>query len=326
MSNYSSKDVGFILVDGFSLLGSVTSIQDSVEAILQEITALGDAWARFASTGIRKGALSQSGFYDDAAGQVNQALVDTEVGATRVFCYNLNDNVIGQSFVGFAGAIEAKYERGIAMEKFHTANATYSPSGNIENGVILHALVAETAAGDTKASSVDHTIDPRAVAIPITSASVANPTVITTPVPHGLVSGDKVVISGMTGETPTVSGEYTVTVTGTMTFTVPLNVTIGGTGGQFVQSNTDNGGAAYLQVSALVLGGFTNFAPKVQHSADNATWVDLATFTVVTASPTAQRVVVTPGTTVNRYLAAIWAFGGSGSGESVTFFVGFSRA
>lgn len=65
----------------------------------------------------------------------------------------------------------------------------------------------------------------------IATSSVANPTVITTTAPHGLVTGDTVVIAGHTGSTPAVDGTRVVTVTGATTFTVPVNVSSGGTGG-----------------------------------------------------------------------------------------------
>lgn len=67
----------------------------------------------------------------------------------------------------------------------------------------------------------------------ITSNSVANPTVVTTPLAHGLTSGDTVIITGVTGSTPSINSSYTATVTGTNTFTVPVNVTVGGTGGAY---------------------------------------------------------------------------------------------
>ena len=65
----------------------------------------------------------------------------------------------------------------------------------------------------------------------IVSSSVANPTVVTTTGPHGLVTGQQVVIAGHSGSTPTINGTRTVTVTGASTFTIPVNVTVGGTGG-----------------------------------------------------------------------------------------------
>lgn len=60
----------------------------------------------------------------------------------------------------------------------------------------------------------------------IASVSAANPAVITTDVPHSLISGVTYTLSGTT-TTPTVNGAFEVTVTGPKTFTVPVNVTSG---------------------------------------------------------------------------------------------------
>jgi hypothetical protein len=67
--------------------------------------------------------------------------------------------------------------------------------------------------------------------VAIATSSVANPTVITTSAPHQLVQGDTIIIAGHTGSTPAVAGSFTPTVLTTTTFTIPLNVTVGGTGG-----------------------------------------------------------------------------------------------
>lgn len=65
----------------------------------------------------------------------------------------------------------------------------------------------------------------------IVSSSVANPTVITTTSAHGLYTGMQVVIAGHSGSTPSINGTHTVTVVTTTTYTIPVNVTVGGTGG-----------------------------------------------------------------------------------------------
>ncbi len=65
----------------------------------------------------------------------------------------------------------------------------------------------------------------------ITSSSVANPTVITTSANHPFANGDVVNIQGHTGSTPAVSGSYTISNVTATSFTVPVNVTGGGTGG-----------------------------------------------------------------------------------------------
>lgn len=62
--------------------------------------------------------------------------------------------------------------------------------------------------------------------IAIASISVANPTVITTSVPHSLTSGLSYTLTDTT-TTPTINGARVVTVTGPKTFTVPVNVTTG---------------------------------------------------------------------------------------------------
>jgi hypothetical protein len=58
----------------------------------------------------------------------------------------------------------------------------------------------------------------------LASATVANPTVVTSAVPHGLVSGQSVTIAGTTNGTAELNGTHVATVTSRTTFTVPVNV------------------------------------------------------------------------------------------------------
>lgn len=88
-------------------------------------------------------------------------------------------------------------------------------------------------------------------------------------------------------------------------------------------ASSANGGIGALQVTALTLGGGTSVTFKVRHSTDNVTFADLITFTNVTSAPAAQSSVVAG--TVNRYLAASYAFNGSPSGQSVTYMIAFAR-
>jgi Putative DnaT-like ssDNA binding protein len=68
-------------------------------------------------------------------------------------------------------------------------------------------------------------------ALGIASSSVASPSNITTIAPHGFTSGQSVTITGHTGSTPALAGPYVITVTGARTFTIPVNVTVAGSGG-----------------------------------------------------------------------------------------------
>ena len=74
-------------------------------------------------------------------------------------------------------------------------------------------------------------------AVAIVSSSVANPSVITTAVPHGLATGDTVTIAGHTGSTPAIDGSRVVTVLSSLTFTIPVTVTIAGTGGTVTRTS-----------------------------------------------------------------------------------------
>jgi hypothetical protein len=89
-------------------------------------------------------------------------------------------------------------------------------------------------------------------------------------------------------------------------------------------TDTSAGGAGYLQVTALTLGGYTNLVVTVRHSTDNITFATLLTFTAVTAAFSAERVPVAGA--VSHHLATSYAFTGSGSGPSATILVGFARA
>lgn len=66
----------------------------------------------------------------------------------------------------------------------------------------------------------------------ITSNTLANPTVVTSPL-HTLTSGESITVYN-SNSTPTIDGERTATVLNANTFTVPVNVTVAGTAGHFV--------------------------------------------------------------------------------------------
>lgn len=85
---------------------------------------------------------------------------------------------------------------------------------------------------------------------------------------------------------------------------------------------TTNGGVGTLQVTAIA-GAAPSVVIKVQHATDNATWVDLITYTASTAANTAQRTEIAAGTTIRRYLRIVCTFGGTTT--SITFNVCFAR-
>jgi len=84
-----------------------------------------------------------------------------------------------------------------------------------------------------------------------------------------------------------------------------------------------DGGAVYLQVSALTLGGYDGVRVIVQHSADNVVFTDLVTFNDVATAPAAARLAI-PGA-IQRYARARVEFIGAGSDPAVTLLVAIAR-
>jgi hypothetical protein len=87
----------------------------------------------------------------------------------------------------------------------------------------------------------------------ILSASVANPTVITTATTHYFVTGDTVVITGDTTATPALNGSYPVTVVTSSTFTIPLAVTVASSGASAVVEWTELTVPGPVQAAALLM-------------------------------------------------------------------------
>jgi hypothetical protein len=67
--------------------------------------------------------------------------------------------------------------------------------------------------------------------VTVATSSIASPTVITTVAAHTLVNGSSVFISGHVGSTPDINGTWTISNVLASSFTIPVNVTIAGTGG-----------------------------------------------------------------------------------------------
>lgn len=321
-----SASFGVLLVDGYDLLpAKVKSFTHKIESVLEGDLGLGDSTEGMTPTGVVKLTVTQGqAFFSDATNGAHALLAPVaNLQVSRLLTAAFAGNVIGRPFLGASGLYVPTYEVLSQSAQLTKANASYQVSGTLDRGVILNALAAKTADWNTKTdgAAVDYTTDTSQRVIPITSNSMANPTVVTTPVPHGLATSDIVLIAGVASSSPTINGERTVTVLTPTTFSVPVNTSAGagGTGGSFVRSNSPNGGVGYLEVSAL--SGFTGFIGKIRDSADDVTYADLLTFSNVTAWPAAERVTV--GGVVDRFLSFNGDVTGSGS---ISVFVGFARS
>ena len=325
MGKYSGTDFSVLLVDGYNLAPAVMDSASMADEQLSEQTnPFGVNTEAHTPIGIKKGMLvAGGGIYDSAVDALHHAL-GTVVGISRIVCAAIYGNVPGRSFIGYEGAYTQKVETLSEKDKLTKANVTYLVSGRVDPGVIVQDHATFTADWDTKtggAGATDTPVDNVALSgnrqVPITSNSVANPSVVTTTKPHGLTTGQVVVIAGVSGSTPDINGSRTVTVISTTQFSVPVNVTVGGTGGTVTPASTVNGGVGYAQCSAF--SGFSGCVLKIRHSPDDVTYADLITFTTITAIG-AQRQTVAG--TVDRYLCSSGDVTGSGS---ITVFSGFSR-
>jgi hypothetical protein len=162
-------------------------------------------------------------------------LKNTLFGATE-YTKNLSGRWVPAAetfFSSIAGLQDVAYEfapEGTAvgkMREFGSCNVGgwSGPSGDV-SGLWTFTLTLKLT---TK--TVETIVTPPAT-VAITSSSVANPTVLTTAA-HSLAVGSTpvVTISGHTGATPAINGTFPATVLSATTLSIPVNVTVGGTGG-----------------------------------------------------------------------------------------------
>jgi hypothetical protein len=156
VAKYASKDVAFFLLDGLSLLGDTTVINDEgKEAVLEDTTPFGVEWPRFEDAKTRKFSLAQEGMFDDATGMLHDALVDPD-GGERVLCFCVEGNTAGKRLKASEGIIQVNYERTAAKGVLHRAKAKYAAAGAYEEGKIVAPLIQRSgASGDTKATYID---------------------------------------------------------------------------------------------------------------------------------------------------------------------------
>lgn len=133
----------------------------------------------------------------------------------------------------------------------------------------------------------------------LTTSTAADPTEVTTSTAHGLQTGDSVVIAG--SDKSALNTGWTVTVTSSTKFTVPLDLTGGGATGGTVQRTSHRGWAAMLQVFSIT---GTSVTAKLQHAPKNlsGSFVDVTSggFTAATARAS-QRIASASGI-LQRYV------------------------
>ena len=155
MTRRSSADIGFLLIDGYDVLGVITQLEDSQSALTEETTAFGDDWTKHEYTNLKEGTLTQEGFFDTSTNSINDALAGNR-GVERILNYNVEGNTIGKHLLCWSGALQVDYNKVVSSGELHKANASYENAGVVEQGLILHAHTERETDGDTESDPVQH--------------------------------------------------------------------------------------------------------------------------------------------------------------------------
>lgn len=310
----------FLYVGGKNLSGDHYQLDENIESMLEQTNGLGASWEAHLPVGLAKVSLDAGGgIYDNRSDGPNAAFAG--LGATRQLVSWGTDGIAIGDQVGMAdGTYASTYKREAQRAGLTKASAVHTIHGKMYRGRILNNASLSGSSGQT--ASIENSASPHLPTPAITSSSIAAASVITVPVAHGLATGDVVLIAGHSGSTPTINGYRIVTVTGTLTFTIPVNVTTGGTGGTFLKASSD-APVVDLHVLALTLGGYTSVTILVKHSVDDSVWLTAGTFTNVTTVGASER--LTLGSQIARYRSITYAFNGSGSGQSIIPYVAISH-
>lgn len=313
----------FLLVGGKDLSGDTFQLEETVEMVLEQSNGLGDTFEEHLPVGLGRVMLvAGGGFYDDRTRGINEALQGQ--GATKqIVSYGFAGQIIGAPAVELEGVFACIFKRVATEAELTKANAEYKVTGAYRRSQIVLALTPITTdPTDTRSTPADKNVDTFVPSVLITSSSAATDQLLT-PVEHGLITGDVIMIAGHTS-TPDINGQRTVTVIDPTHFTVGVDITVNGSGGSFKKLTSTNC-TLELQVRDLTLDGFTSVRFTPVHSPDNAVYVALGTaFTDVTAAGTAQFKSVAGA--VQRYVAVDIDFiGAGGANKSITAYIAVAR-
>lgn len=162
------------------------------------------------------------------------------------------------------------YVSGIDRKPVNRASVIIDDPRNADFGYVA-AENADTAAPNSTASLA------YGDAITIDHSAATSPTLITTTTAHGFSSGVQVLIADHSGSTPDINGSHVITVISPTTFTIPVAVSVGGTGGT-VQATV---------VQLLELKGDSDPSTKAVLDADVA--ADIAAYELRWAALNAER-------------------------------------
>ena len=226
-------DEAYLLVDGYDVGSETLDLGIARSAMTEEDTGLGDADETHAIVGVNAGTLTQRAFYDDAAGKTEDELIPAaRLGALRVVSALVSGNAAGRD-MALLNARQANVARIPGRGELTKIEATFLPSGPIDEGKIIQALAAQTGAGASSDGSLDNAASSAAGGIgvlQVTALTLGSYTSIDIKIqdsPNDSTWGDLVTF---TATTAAPSAEIPVAVAGTVDRYLRAFITLTGSG------------------------------------------------------------------------------------------------
>lgn len=292
-----------VLYNGLDLSGDFNSFdrQGTVDTVDTSTYGLEDH--KFIA-GLTSGVFNWNFVYRDDSPNAEANMIATDFASdTPKAGMLIFRNVAGSRAYASDQCVITSYNLGSSVSDAVKGSGAWQTKGGLRGGTLLHPLSLETASGT---SAVDqHSLGTAT----IVSSSVANPSVITTTAPHLFLSGDAVTITGHAGATPALNAStYIVTYLSPTTFSIPVNVTVGGTGGT-ARRVSSRGGRLYLQTTTKQ-GTSPTLDIVVEDSYDGITYVTIDTVPQISDVGTVMRTIAG---NIREYAKISWTLGGSAS-------------
>lgn len=132
MAKHGSSDLGVLVVGGYDILGNSTDLSWEHMTKMIDTTPFGASDATYLGTGVKRGKVTQGGFYDDTANQTNDQALQS-LGASDVLVVALEGNTVGKPFIGCQGVISGAYKRLVKVDDLHRANSDFTVTGVVED-------------------------------------------------------------------------------------------------------------------------------------------------------------------------------------------------
>lgn len=141
MSQRSSADVQIIGIGGKEVRPYLNRFTMAWNTRTEDDTKLGEAFIRFAETGVYHSALELAGTFDDGAGALHDAL-DSLDGATVPVLVGCSGNAVGRLMMGFQKYTQGSYKTEFAKGDFVKASAQAEGVG-IADKVMRQLVILE---------------------------------------------------------------------------------------------------------------------------------------------------------------------------------------